>query len=221
MAHSKPTSRRRLSANERRQTIVAAAADVFGELGYHGASIRGVAARTGVSKPVIYDHFSSKQDLYIAVLHHEATALLTTIAPEEPSQAPLEQRLARTAYAMASYARARPQSWRLLFIDTVVDPTVEDAYRALRAGGADIAAQITASDPDFSPPPGVDRDVAAQVLGHLQHSAYGGLGTWAYHHPDIALDHLLAAFMDFAWIGLKSLRTGDHWHNGTTAPTHE
>lgn len=218
MPPSPTSARRRLSAPKRRESILDAAAEVFGDVGYHRASVDAIAGRTGVTKPVIYDHFKSKPELYIAVLHHETERLLQAIGSTEPDQAPLEQRLADTAHGMFMYARARPHGWRMLFVDTPSEPAVEQAYRQLRAAGADLVAQITASDPDFEPPPGVDRAAAAQMIGQLQYSAYVGLGTWAHDHPDIPLDHVLAAFMDFTWMGLRQLRAGKHW-NGTAGPT--
>ena len=53
-----------MTAAARREVIEAAAAELFAERGYVGASIDEIAARSGVSPPVVYDHFESKQDLY-------------------------------------------------------------------------------------------------------------------------------------------------------------
>ena len=57
------STRQRLSAEARRELIEQAAGEVFADRGYHGASIDEIARRSGVSPPVVYDHFESKQDL--------------------------------------------------------------------------------------------------------------------------------------------------------------
>jgi AcrR family transcriptional regulator len=57
------STRKRMPAAERREVIVSTATEVFSERGYDGASIDEIARRSGVSAPVVYDHFASKQDL--------------------------------------------------------------------------------------------------------------------------------------------------------------
>ncbi|WP_328712717.1 TetR/AcrR family transcriptional regulator [Nocardia salmonicida] len=52
----------------RRQTMLDAAQEVFVAHGYHGAKMDEISARSGISKPVLYDHFASKLDLYLVVL---------------------------------------------------------------------------------------------------------------------------------------------------------
>ena len=59
--------KKRLSAEARREVIEQAASEVFAEHGYHGASIDEIARRSGVSPPVVYDHFESKKALHIEV----------------------------------------------------------------------------------------------------------------------------------------------------------
>ena len=60
--------RRRMPAADRREAILAAALDVFAHGGYHETSLDAVAARAGVSKALIYEHFRGKEELYIELL---------------------------------------------------------------------------------------------------------------------------------------------------------
>src|ERR1700732_3366051 len=73
---SKSAPRRRLSGDERRAVLLDSAARVFAQRGYHAASISQIARMAGVTKPVIYHHFASKQELHSAVFEHYATQLL-------------------------------------------------------------------------------------------------------------------------------------------------
>jgi AcrR family transcriptional regulator len=70
----------RLPAGARREQILDVAVQVFAKSGYHGASMNDVADAAGVTKPVLYQHFDSKQDLYLALLEEVGRRLLSAIA---------------------------------------------------------------------------------------------------------------------------------------------
>ena len=82
--------RRRLSAAQRRERILAAATEVFAERGYREASVGEISARAGVVASVIYDHFRSKRDLHIQLLELHGSWLvsisITAIEVGEPRQ---------------------------------------------------------------------------------------------------------------------------------------
>ena len=61
-------ARQRLSGAERRRVVLEAGARVFAEHGYERAAMREIARKAGVTTPVLYDHFSSKRELQIALL---------------------------------------------------------------------------------------------------------------------------------------------------------
>jgi AcrR family transcriptional regulator len=65
----------RLAAADRRATIVAAALEVFGRRAYDDVSLDEVAARAGVTKPILYRHFASKEELYVTLLDEQAHAM--------------------------------------------------------------------------------------------------------------------------------------------------
>jgi AcrR family transcriptional regulator len=70
--HQGPPRRKRLPAAERRESILDAAAAVFAEAGYQAAKVSDIAARVGVSEPVVFQNFGSKPALFSAVLEHAA-----------------------------------------------------------------------------------------------------------------------------------------------------
>ncbi|MGH3169092.1 MAG: TetR/AcrR family transcriptional regulator, partial [Trebonia sp.] len=79
----KSARRVRLPAAERRETILRAASDVFAEYGYRAAKVSDVAARLGVTEPVIFQNFGSKTALFAAVVERaaaEARASLDQLA---------------------------------------------------------------------------------------------------------------------------------------------
>lgn len=62
-------ARARLTADERRTQLLEVAGGLFADLGYHGLSMETLAEAAGVSKPVLYQHFPSKRELYLALVH--------------------------------------------------------------------------------------------------------------------------------------------------------
>ena len=72
-------AKQRLPRDERRAQLLTAALEVFTAAGYHAAAMDEIADRAGVSKPVLYQHFPSKLDLYLAVLDLHVDSLVYTI----------------------------------------------------------------------------------------------------------------------------------------------
>ena len=69
----------RLPADARREQILDVALEVLGRAGYHGASMNDIAEAAGVTKPVLYQHFDSKRELFLALLHTVGDRLLSAI----------------------------------------------------------------------------------------------------------------------------------------------
>ena len=204
--------RRRLPRPERRRRILDAALEVFARDGYAGASMADLAATAGVTPPVLYQHFDSKEDLFLAVLGDQAALLASAIGDAaDPGSAPLEQRIVKTASAVLAFVAERPHAWRLLRTTPPGDTTIARAYAQLERGAQALTAETTARDPHFTVPPGIDRAAAAELFGALQWTAYAAVGDWALHRPDLPHDHLLRTFMDFMWIGLERHHQGAHW----------
>jgi AcrR family transcriptional regulator len=207
--------RRRLRKPQRRRSLLDAAVATFGASGYHATSLDAVAARAGVSKPVLYDHFPSKEALYVAVLEDLSERMLATLARHaRPAAAGLEERLESAVAMLCRFVRHDPAAARLLFPETVSEPAVAAAHAAIRARSVQLVAELTASDPDFTAPRGLSRRRAALIMGELQYSACVAAATWVYDHPTVPVAHVVAVFMDFAWVGLERFRRGEHWREG-------
>jgi AcrR family transcriptional regulator len=209
---SGPSRQRRLPPSERRQRILDTAVEVFGGEGYDAAGMLDLAAAAGVTPPVLYRHFESKRDLFVAVLADQISHLAAAIGDAaDPSSAPLEGRMLKTATAILDFVVDRPEAWRLLRATPPAEPKIAAAYRLLYIGTRRQTAETTASDPDFTAAAGIDRREAANVFGQLQWTAYEALGDWALEHPEADHSDLLQILMDFMWIGLERHRQGRHW----------
>lgn len=115
----------RLPRDERRALLLAASLEVFTAAGYHSASMDEIADRAGVSKPVLYQHFPSKLELYLAVLDTHIDSLVYEIQRAIQSTPDNSQRTRATIEAYFTFIESEGEAFRLLFeSDMSVEPQV-------------------------------------------------------------------------------------------------
>ena len=117
----------RLPRDERRAQLLAAALEVFTAAGYHSAAMDEIADRAGVSKPVLYQHFPSKLDLYLAVLDTHIDSLVFAIQRAIQSTPDNAKRVQATIAAYFDFIEAEGEAFRLLFeSDMNIEPAVRE-----------------------------------------------------------------------------------------------
>src|SRR5438128_10399553 len=116
--------RRRLSAPERRETLIGAASELFAQRGYGRVSLDQIAERAGVTKVIVYRHFASKKDLYLQLLAVHRDELLGTLAQSMGAPGPLADRVPAVTDAWFAYVEANPFAWRMLFADVTGDSEI-------------------------------------------------------------------------------------------------
>lgn len=109
--------RQRLTAAARRQQLINVARHVFAQRGLDGTSVEELAKESGVSKPVIYEHFGGKEGLYDAVIEQDTTALDDVLATAI-HQTRSRLRIERTALALLEFAEKHEDSFRILTRDS-------------------------------------------------------------------------------------------------------
>jgi AcrR family transcriptional regulator len=111
--------RTRLTAAERREQLLVIARELFAERGFEGTSVEEIAARAGVSKPVVYEHFGGKEGAYAVVVDRETRALHSDIrnALTTPGAGSREL-LERGAMALLAYIERCPDGFRILSRDS-------------------------------------------------------------------------------------------------------
>src|SRR6185312_4387176 len=129
--------RRRLASKERRRLILDAATTAFARKGYADASMDEIARASGVTKPVLYDHFASKEALLLAVL--EGVRGLLIAKGEEALRAPVSRkRQVRAAVAaFLTLAETSPDAMMVLLAVHHGHPQAAAAARAIQAGAVD------------------------------------------------------------------------------------
>nr|WP_240477437.1 TetR/AcrR family transcriptional regulator [Jiangella muralis] len=113
-------SRVRMTGKQRREQLLDVGRALFAERGYDGTSIEEIAARAGVSKPVVYEHFGGKEGLYAVVVDREMELLLDRITTALASAAHPRVILERAALTLLDYIETSTDGFRILVRDSPV-----------------------------------------------------------------------------------------------------
>jgi len=160
----------RLPRDERRAQLLVAALEVFTAAGYHSAAMDEIADRAKVSKPVLYQHFPSKLDLYLAVLDLHIDSLVFAIQKAIAANRENSARVAATVEAYFGFIDSEGEAFRLLFeSDMNVEPQVRERLNRMTY---DCAAAISAV---ISIDTGLGKEesmmLAVGIIGTVQTSA--------------------------------------------------
>ena len=115
------TSTSRVSREERREAILNAARRHFVSTGYHGTGMDDVANTLGLSKPIVYQYFSSKHDLYLAVLEKAGKNLQDTISTALNQSGSNRTIVRASVRAFFDFVDDDMQYYRLLFDSDMLD----------------------------------------------------------------------------------------------------
>jgi len=202
--------RRRLTAAERRDVIERAATEVFAERGYQGASIDEIARRSGVSPPVVYDHFSSKLDLHRRLLERTRDELLEMWRSELTPDQPAEVRIPRALDAWARYVESHPYAARMYFQEPTGEAAARAVHEQVRAPARAALAQILALEPGAENIAGPD-DQALEMAAEVMRAGLTGLAIWWIDHPEVPRERIVETAVNAIWIGFERVRLGERW----------
>ena len=209
------SSRKRLTRDERRARILDAAASVFGERGYEGAVVDEIAGRAGVTKPVVYDHFSSKRDLYVALLELYTAELFASMSKRVLAEETPALRFQGAFDAFFQFAETHPSAWRILFRDPPpAEPKIVEVAQRLQEQSTAAIATLIASGPVADhpdDPTGFELVVERQMAAELLKAATVGLASWWYANRDVSREHLVYVLMNALWIGFDRFTEGERW----------
>jgi AcrR family transcriptional regulator len=202
--------KRRIPAAARRELIVDAALAEFADRGYEAASVGRIAAASGISRSVLYDHFPSKHALFVDLLRTQHADLVEFMRVQIVSDAPLRERLRATCDVFFTFAEERPMAWRLLFPShPPVDPAVVSEYRRSRSDSNRLLAQAWAPDARRT---GVDpRSGAGRAIFAMHMEALHGAARWWHAHPDVTRHEMVTAAMAVLWTGMGAVDRDEPW----------
>jgi AcrR family transcriptional regulator len=207
------TPRKRLSGEERRAAILNSALAVFARRGYHASSIDDIAREGGVSKALIYEHFSSKQQLYAELLEQHAGELFERLGAAMDAAANTgAARLATGLDAFYRFVEERRVAWRMLFREAN-DPEMVAVLERIVAQVTGVVAALIAQDPGSRTSAGDDeaRQQGIEMLAQMLVGSVQSLSNWWADHQEVSRERILEMTMDYAWLGLERLSEGDRW----------
>lgn len=210
-ASAKRPARKRMTAQARREVIERAATEVFAQRGYHGASIDEIARRSGVSPPVVYDHFASKQELHRRLLERHRDELLALWREHLFNEDPAELRIPRALDAWAGYVEAHPYAARMFFRETTGEPAVQAIHREVQAEAGVALGAILAREPGSENIAGSADAEALEMAAEVMRSGLAGLALWWSEHPHVSRQQIVATAVNVIWIGFERVRRGERW----------
>ncbi|MDO5076389.1 TetR/AcrR family transcriptional regulator [Corynebacterium sp.] len=123
--------KQRMTGKQRREQLISIGRSVFAERGFEGASVEEIAARAGVSKPVVYEHFGGKEGLYAVVVDREMVRLEGVIT-ESLAQGSSRHRVERAVLALLTYVEEHTDGFQILVRDvTPGAPGTEHSYSTM------------------------------------------------------------------------------------------
>ncbi|BBZ23928.1 MULTISPECIES: TetR/AcrR family transcriptional regulator [Mycolicibacter] len=188
----------RLPRDERRGQLLIAASDVFVDRGYHAAGMDEIAERAGVSKPILYQHFASKLELYLAVLARHVDNLVSGVRQALRTTTDNRQRLRSAVQAFFDFIEHDSQGYRLIFEnDNVAEPQVAVQVRVATESCIDAIFDLVSRDS------GLDPHRARMVAVGLVAISVDCARYWLDSDRPISKEDAVDGTVAFAWGGLS------------------
>jgi AcrR family transcriptional regulator len=200
-----PAGTRGVPRAERETQMLEVAGQVFASRGFHDGSMDEIAARSEISKPMLYAYFESKEGLYCAYIDRSGARLINAMDEVVDPDLEHEEQLWRSVLAFLGYVDEHRQGWAVL-------------YRELGASGGRWAKKVaeirgailrrtivllTAALKDQG-----SRRGNPDAWGHAFIGAGESLANWWLDHPEVAKEAVAQHLMDTAWIGLDRMIEG-------------
>jgi AcrR family transcriptional regulator len=196
----------RLPRDQRRAQLLDAAKEVFTSKGYHAAAMDDIAEVAGVSKPVLYQHFPSKLDLYLALLDSSCERLVEIVTEALASTDHNADRVVATMGAFYEFVSSSAGEFRFVFeSDLTGDGRVQQRLWRVNDEIADAIAAVISEDTAL---PGAESKLLAiSLVGIAQVSArYWVSGDSA----KIPLDEAKQLVSSLAWRGISGFPLTEH-----------
>jgi len=182
----------------RRAQLLDAALDVFVAQGYHAAAMDDIAERAGVSKPVLYQHFPGKLELYLALLDASCEAVVEAVRAALASTEDNKERVAATMQAFYTYVANDKAAFRLVFeSDLTSEQAVRDRIERMTTESATAIAAVIRDDTGL--PAAQSELLAVSLVGMAQVSARYLM---SIDHP-VQETEAVALVSTLAWRGIS------------------
>jgi AcrR family transcriptional regulator len=188
----------RLPRGARRLQLLRAAQDVFVAQGFHAAAMDDIADRAGVSKPVLYQHFPGKRDLYLALLEEHVSELADRVAEAMGATDDNRERVDAAVGAYFDFIDSDGEAFRLVFeSDLRNDPDVRAIVDRGTGVCVEAIAEVIAADT------GVDPERALLLASGLTGLSETSARWWLPRKGTVSRDEAVALVSALAWRGIS------------------
>lgn len=179
-----PASGERLARSDRERLMLEAAGKAFATHGFHGSSMDDIARAAGVTKPMLYRYFGSKEDLYAAYLRLAGHELIDRVRALDTRGHPAPARLREGLNAFLAYVQEHRVGWTVLHGETTTPTDAHIAQEVAELRGRIIRMLTT-----------LFGDTA---FAHAFAGAAESLATWWVNQPQPSVDEATAVLMNIA-----------------------
>src|SRR4051795_11078432 len=204
-----PAARRtsRLPRGARRVQLLNAAQEVFVAQGFHAAAMDDIADRAGVSKPVLYQHFPGKRELYLALLEEQVDHLAERMTQAMAATDDNRERVDGAVGAYFTFIDAEGEAFRLVFEsdlrnDADVRAIVDRGTQACVEAIAEVIAADTGADPERA------LLLASGLTGLAETSARW----WLPRKGTVSREEAVSLMSALAWRGISGFPLVDGEH---------
>lgn len=199
----KPRSTR-LPRDARRAQLLQVALTVFVDQGYHAASMDDIAVRAGVSKPVLYQHFPGKLELYLALLETSVDTVISGIRQALASTDSNKERVGATMGMFFDYVADSSAAFRLVYeSDLTNEPQVAAQLERVTTETAEAIADVIAHDTAL--PVEASRMLATSLAAIGREAA----SYWLANATEVSQEDAVALVSTLAWRGIAGFPLGD------------
>ena len=198
----------RLPRSARRVQLLQAAQDVFVAQGFHAAAMDDIADRAGVSKPVLYQHFPGKRELYLALLEEHVGQLADRVRDALASTDDNHQRVQGAVTAYFEFIDAEGEAFRLVFeSDLRNDPDVRGVVDRGTELCVEAIAEVIAADT------GADRERALLLAAGLTGLSETSARWWLPRKGTVSREEAVSLMTSLAWRGISGFPLVDGEHS--------
>ena len=190
----------RMAKEDRRDQLLKTALNAFADGGYHTTSMDDIAAAAGVSKPVLYQHFPGKRELYLALVEYTLTDLSAKLDQSLAASQVNRTRVESMIDTHFDFVEHQPQAHRLVFsADLLAFPEVADKLNDFYDGLAGIIASV------LGPNVGIPHTQAAMLARGLVQMVQTAAVYWAQHPESAMRQEAQQQVFRLAWGGISIL----------------
>jgi AcrR family transcriptional regulator len=203
-----------MTGTQRREQLLDVGRALFAERGFDGTAVEEVAARAGVSKPVVYEHFGGKEGLYAVVVDREVQRLLTSFQAALTGDNP-RRLLEQATLALLTYIEDCSDGFRILVRESPAPLADAGGFATIIS---DIASQVEHILAAQFAARGFQTTTPAALYSQALVGQVALVGQWWLDNRSPGRDEVAAHLVNLAWNGLSALETTPVLSTARAAP---